>query len=83
MQVEEYAALKTWTVLGFYFANEGLGELTPLDPTKIQIPILVKRLQAQAGPDVSFFAVRMIPHPLRSSYYQIYLTLLNFHLIIA
>lgn len=55
-QVEEHAALNEWTVRGFYFANEGLGEI-PNDPAKANVPILIKRLIAQAGPEVAFFAV--------------------------
>lgn len=56
LQVEEHAALNEWTVRGFYFANEGLGE-TPNDPAKANVPILIKRLIAQAASEVAFFAV--------------------------
>lgn len=56
MKVEEHAALNQWEVLGFYFANEGLGDPS-VDPAKANVPILIKRLISQAGPEVSFFAV--------------------------
>ena len=60
-KVEEHAALNQWSVLGFYFANEGLGESVS-DPAKANTPILIKRLVAQVGPEVSFFAVRSVHH---------------------
>ncbi|KAK9899850.1 hypothetical protein P389DRAFT_192153 [Cystobasidium minutum MCA 4210] len=65
--VEEHAALNQWTILGFYFAHEGLGEV-PTDPAKANVPILVKRLAAQAGPEVTFFALdnRKLTSPMKA-----------------